>query len=303
MRSSNTRSLVVILGLIVSLFLGGASLAAADSKLSEHFFDSDGTKIHYLAAGEGEPVILIHGFTANAWNNWMETGVFGKLAGNFRVIAIDARGHGKSDKPHDPAVYGTNMAQDVLNLMDHLEIKKAHVGGYSMGGFVTMKLISMAPSRFESAIVAGAGWRQEGADRTFFDELGASLEAGKGLTPLLRALSPEGAEPPNEEALEMMNQIAMAQNDPLALAAAIRGMGDLTVAEEWLRKNPVPTLAIIGGLDPLKEGVDAMTPVMKNLEVVIIDGGDHITTLLNPQFASQLADGMHGFLARVCECL
>ena len=157
MRNSNPRSLLVILGLIVALFRGGAFPSAAASKLSEHFFDSDGTKIHYLTAGEGEPVILIHGFTGSAWSNWVEPGVFGTLAKSFRVIAIDVRGHGKSDKHYDPAAYGTLMAQDVLNLMDHLEIDKAHVGGYSMGGFLTMKLIAMEPSRFESAIVAGAG--------------------------------------------------------------------------------------------------------------------------------------------------
>jgi len=172
-----------------------------------------------------------------------------------------------------------------------------------MGGFVTMKLITTAPSRFESAIVAGAGWMRADEDSAFFEELAASLEAGEGIASLIAELMPEGAEPPSEEDLEMINRMILAQNDPLALAAAARGLDKLNATTEQLRRNPVPTLAIIGSLDTLKDGVDAMTPVMKNLEVVVIEGADHMTTVMLPQFTSQLADGMHEFLAGVCECL
>ena len=82
----------------------------------------------------------------------------------------------------------------------------------------------------------------------------------------------------------------------------IRGMGELGVSEFQLRKNEVPTIAIIGSRDPLKSGVDAMTGVMKNLTVKIIDGGDHMTTLMNPEFSSQFTNAALDFLIELCKC-
>ena len=100
-------------------------------------FDSDGVPIHYLVTGraEGEPVVLIHGFAGN-----IETGgqVIAVLQKDYKVIALDCRGHGGSGKPHDPAKYGVEMANDVARLLDHLKIDKAHVVGYSMGSGIAL---------------------------------------------------------------------------------------------------------------------------------------------------------------------
>ena len=105
---------------------------AAQAPNSLFFTASDGTKIHYFdIAGKGSPVVLIHGYTANAEGKWLKSNIAQTLAKNHRVIAIDARGHGKSDKPHDPAKYGPRMATDVVELLDHLKIPKAHIHGYS----------------------------------------------------------------------------------------------------------------------------------------------------------------------------
>src|SRR5688572_9268520 len=82
-------------------------------------FFSAGVRIRYIDRGEGEPVILLHGYTADIEDQWIETGVVPELARSNRVIAFDARGHGRSDKPHDPAAYGANMAHDVVRLLDH----------------------------------------------------------------------------------------------------------------------------------------------------------------------------------------
>src|SRR6266568_1595320 len=100
-------------------------------KAEEQFFQSDGIRIRYLIAGRGEPVILVHGWAASAemWSRLMDN-----LSTDHRVIALDCRGHGKSDKPHDPAQYGEEMVNDVVRLMNHLGIRKAHVISYSMGG-------------------------------------------------------------------------------------------------------------------------------------------------------------------------
>src|SRR5258708_40043771 len=87
----------------------------------DFFFDSDGVKIHYIVEGKGEPVILIHGFAASIAANWGAPGIVKALAENYQVIALDNRGHGQSEKPHDSAAYGLKMTGDVLRLMDHLK--------------------------------------------------------------------------------------------------------------------------------------------------------------------------------------
>lgn len=270
-------------------------------QFEEAHFESDGVKIRYVTSGEGEPVILVHGFSASAVANWMLPGVFSRLARDYQVFAIDARGHGGSDKPHDPDAYGAQMATDVVNLMDHLEIDRAHVGGYSMGGFITMKLIATAPERLRSAIVGGAGWMRAEDDRSLMDALAKSLESGGGMTPLLEALTPEG-ETIASEAMQAMNAQVLATNDPLALAAVARAMPGLAVGRQEIEFNTVPVLVVIGSKDPLKEAVDAMSDVLGNHETVVVDGADHISLLLSPAYSKQMSDAMATFLEARCEC-
>ena len=114
------------------------AFATSAFALEDKTFDSRGVKIHYIIEGQGEPVILVHGFTASIPVQWGLPGIISKLAKQYQVIALDNRGHGNSDKPHDPDSYGKQMPEDVLRLMDHLKIKKAHVVGYSMGGFMAV---------------------------------------------------------------------------------------------------------------------------------------------------------------------
>lgn len=289
-----TASIVVLLFLIACAF---PTLA----QFEEGRFQSDGVEIRYVTAGDGEPVILIHGFSASAAANWMLPGVFTRLAENFQVIAIDARGHGGSGKPHEPTAYGEQMAQDVIRLLDHLEIDRAHVGGYSMGGFITMKLLTLAPERLRSAIVGGAGWMRPEDDPSLTEALAASLESGGGMTPLLEELTPEG-ETMAPEAIQAMNAQVLATNDPLALAAVARAMPTLAVEQEQIEFNTVPVLVVIGSKDPLKEGVDAMADVLGNHETTVVDGADHLSILINPAYAKQMADAMETFLLARCEC-
>jgi Predicted hydrolases or acyltransferases (alpha/beta hydrolase superfamily) len=117
--------------LIVLLLLLSVTANAEDGT-----FDSKGVKIHFRILGQGEPVFLIHGFTGTleSWNK-----LASDLARTHFVVSLDCRGHGKSDKPHDPKAYGTEMVEDVVRLMDNLRIPKAHVIGYSMGAMITGK--------------------------------------------------------------------------------------------------------------------------------------------------------------------
>jgi pimeloyl-ACP methyl ester carboxylesterase len=275
----------------------GKTPAAADKHaqssipISTDSFDSNGVKIHYVTAGEGEPVVLIHGFTADWARNWKLPGVFDALARHYKVIAVDNRGHGQSGKPHDPARYGTEMVEDVVRLLDHLKIDKAHVVGYSMGGFITDKLLTVHPERVISATLGGAGWAKENDERmNFIDELAESLDAGKGITPLILRLVPAGQPKPSDEQIQTINGMIMLTNDQKALAAVIRGMKKLSVTETALKKNRVPTLALIGELDPLKAGVDDLSKVMPDLKVVVIEGADHMSAFNKPQFVEALED-------------
>src|SRR5690242_19535896 len=108
-------------------------------------FESDGVQIHYTVAGKGTPVVLIHGLYASAKTNWELPGIVADLAKSHTVIALDNRGHGQSDKPEKEGEYGVKMVEDVVRLLDHLHIEKAEVAGYSMGGMITMKLLTLHP--------------------------------------------------------------------------------------------------------------------------------------------------------------
>src|SRR5918995_610045 len=114
------------------------------------FFDSNGVQIRYVEQGEGAPVVLIHGYTGTLDRHWINPGVFANLAKDHRVIAIDCRGHGKSGKPTDSNAYGAEMGQDIVRLLDHLKIPRAHIVGFSMGAIIAAHMLTTNPVRFSS---------------------------------------------------------------------------------------------------------------------------------------------------------
>lgn len=277
--------------LLVCCVASWAVLCSALAVAEEGTFDSAGVRIRYLVEGEGEPVLLIHGFTASADMNWGAPGVISALAEDYRVIAIDNRGHGRSGKPHDPEQYGVEMVRDQIRLLDHLGIEKAHIIGYSMGGFITNKLVSMYPERVLSATLGGAGWRKDDDEvGTALTELAEALETGQGIRPLILRLYPPNAEPPSEEQLKTMNDLVMFFNDPKALAAVARGMQHLAITEDQVRAIRTPMLAVIGDLDTLKPGVDEMAEVLPALKVVVIEDADHMSAFNRPEFLQALRE-------------
>lgn len=252
------------------------------------FFDSGGVKIHYLVKGKGEPVLLIHGFAGSAQGQWGLTGILKGLAKDHRVIALDVRGHGKSGKPTEIKQYGTEMVEDVVRLLDHLKIQKAHVVGYSMGALITSKLIATHPDRLRSATLGGAGAIPAGAKLPpFIDELADSLENGKGIGPLLAALTPAGKRKPRPAAIRVINRRVVGNNGKV-LAAVVRSWKTLAVPPERLKSNKVPTLALIGEHDPFRPSVDALKERMDNLQVVVIDDANHMTAFTKPKFLRTL---------------
>jgi pimeloyl-ACP methyl ester carboxylesterase len=135
-----------------AVLLCACSIYAQDAA---SFTTSDGVKIHYLTMGtSGSWVVLIHGYTDTAQRMWFTTGIAPVLAKRHRVVALDNRNHGQSDKP---VPNGPGRAQDIVELMDHLKIAKAHIHGYSMGGALTGQLLAMIPQRFITAGFGGSG--------------------------------------------------------------------------------------------------------------------------------------------------
>lgn len=282
---------------LVALIAFSGAWAQGDAS-TRSFTASDGVEIHYLVEGRGDPVVLLHGITGTAASNWGGAGIIDRLAEEFQVIAVDQRGHGESGKPHDAASYGERMALDVVDLLDHLRLQQAHVVGYSMGGFITMKVVALAPDRLMSAVVGGAGWPSpELRDDAMFNALAESLEAGKGGGPLVEFLWP-GEEPPTPEQTQAIGQAMVASNDQAALAAVVRGMAGLDVSAELLRVNKVPTLNIIGSDDPLKPNADALVDVMQEHRLHVIEGANHMNTLNSPEFV----DTVRAFFIELCNC-
>jgi pimeloyl-ACP methyl ester carboxylesterase len=141
--------------LAVAVFLTATSALAQQAFNEDYFTTSDGVKIHYLTAGtSGSWVVLIHGYSDNAERMWFRTGIAPALVKNHRIVALDNRNHGKSDKPQPG---GSGNPKDVIELMDHLHIDRAHIHGYSMGGGMTGQLLALIPDRFITAGFGGSG--------------------------------------------------------------------------------------------------------------------------------------------------
>ncbi len=147
-----------VLVLLSALVLSGAQ-AVSQQRTDNYFEASDGIRIHYWEMGKGTPVVLIHGL-GQSGQLWLDNGVADALGRNHRVMVVDARGHGLSDKPHDPLKYGPQTAEDVIELLDHLKIDKAHIHGYSLGGFMVTDLLTRHPERFLTASLGGSGIRE-----------------------------------------------------------------------------------------------------------------------------------------------
>jgi pimeloyl-ACP methyl ester carboxylesterase len=155
-----------------------------------------------------------------------------------------------------------------------------------MGGFFTLDLLCDHPERFLTATLGGAGF--DAPDAGALAELADSLEQGKGIGPLMVMLTPPGQQPPTPEQLAPINKMLLSINDPLALAAVARG-GLPHVTEAQVKANKVPTLAMVGSLDPLKAGVDHLEAMnMPNLKVVVVPGATHMTAFASPVFIQNL---------------
>jgi pimeloyl-ACP methyl ester carboxylesterase len=280
----------LILGSIVCLSLISTGLRADEPGPKKPCFDSGGVKIHDVVRGkdDGEPVLLIHGFLGDIDRQWAPQ--IKALVNDYKVLALDCRGHGASEKPHDSKKYGLEMVKDVARLLDHLKIDKAHIVGYSMGGGIALQFAVRHPERVRSLTVGGAGRPQPGRQQ-LLDALADSLEQGKGISPLILALTPRGQAKPTEVQLGLMNNLLLARQDTKALTAMVRsGVNnkDLELTEGQVKGIRVPVLALIGEIDPFREEVDGLKKWLPSMKIVVIEKADHITAFIRPEFISAL---------------
>jgi len=253
-------------------------LAPAISSAQDQFFDSNGVTIHYIEQGRGEPIVLLHG-VGGSLQNFVTRGVLPNLARDYRVIALDLRGHGQSGKPHDPKQYGREMSLDVVRLLDHLGIRRAHVVGYSLGAFLTAQLLTLHPDRFLTAtLVAGPGllrWTPELAREA--EQEATEREKECASRTLMYLLAPPTGPTPTEEQINASAAACFADvnQDRFAIAALTRSRRDLVITPTAAAAVTVPTLAIVGSLDPNTPSMEQLKMLRPALKLVIVDGATH----------------------------
>ena len=244
-------------------------------------FDSNGVAIHYVDRGSGTPVVLLHGFTGSYERHWERTGVTDALLkAGYRVVGMDSRGHGTSGKPLDSKQYGLEMVRDVVRLLDHLDLERVHVVGYSMGGAIANQLLVGYADRLLTVTLLGAGW--EGEDLTDLESQMLALAEGfaRGDASVLIRGVTAGETPPTEEQMKALNASLFARNAPEVLATVARGLPPLfQISADRLRAVKTPVLAIIGEHDHNLESVNRMAAVVPGLEVVQIPGASHATSV------------------------
>ena len=252
-------------------------------------FDSAGVAIAYLEEGAGSPVVLVHSYAGDLQSQWIDTGVFAALAREHRVAAFDHRGHGRSGKPHDPGAYGVQMTWDIVRLLDHLGIERAHIVGYSMGAHLVAQLLTLAPGRFLSATLGGGTGRRHWSAE---EERQGEIEAGEMEQGSLRAqmlrLWPKDKPPPGEKAIARSSSAFLDGKDRLALAAVRRSNRGQAFETEALRGVSVPVLGIVGAADPYLASYEELSGVLPQMELVVIEGAEHAGAAGRREFVEAL---------------
>jgi pimeloyl-ACP methyl ester carboxylesterase len=258
----------------------------------DRFFDAAaGVRLRYLEQGDGEPVVLLHSYTGNVERQWVSSGVLDALSGHYRVFALDQRGHGRSSKPHDPSAYGREMALDVVRLLDHLGIDRAHVVGYSMGAHVTAQLVMLAPQRLCSAVFGGApgrlSWTAD--DEAQSEREADEMEQGLLTSQVLRLWPPDRPLPAAAE-LARRSMLPREGQDLLALAAFRRAGKAQVVSARDIADAGVPILGIVGSADPYRSRMHALRDVVTTMKIVTLEGARHADAPLHAGFVPAIVE-------------
>ncbi len=245
-------------------------------------FQSEGIEIAYESHGEGPPIILVHGFASNGQVNWVDTGWVEALTeAGYRAITIDNRGHGQSEKLYEPDYYpAREMAHDVVNLIDHLELGSAVLMGYSMGARISAFAAIDAPEKVTAVIFGGLGINM-------IRGMSDSEEIIEGL------LAPSLSEVTHKTARQFRIFADHTGSDRKALAACMAS-SRARISEEDVRKVSVPALVAVGSDDDVGGAPEPLAEMMEKGEALVIERRDHMRATGDPQFKA----GVLAFLER-----
>jgi pimeloyl-ACP methyl ester carboxylesterase len=227
-------------------------------------FRHEGVEIAFLDEGEGEPIVLVHGFASTAQVNWVHPGWVATLrSAGRRVIALDNRGHGASSKLYDPAEYhSARMAEDVRALLDHLGLGRADVMGYSMGSRIAAFFALAHPDRLRRAVLGG---------------LGSHLVDGVGLpesiAEALEAPSLADVHDPTGRTFRAFAE--QTKSDLRALAACIRGSRQ-TLTRDQVATIRAPVLVAVGTNDTVAGSAHELARLLPAGRALDIPGRDHM---------------------------
>lgn len=239
---------------------------------TEFLTADDGVRLAYERMGEGPAVMLVHGFGSSRSQNWKVTGWYSTLMeAGFSLLALDCRGHGESDKPHDPSAYGhARMAEDVRQVMAAAGVGRALLCGYSMGGFISLRLTADHPDRVVKLALAGVGAHYlhgpRIADPQSRDLLAEALEMDdpSSLTDRRAVMFRAFAEQPGK--------------DRFALAACMRAMSP-RLPSETLAQIEQPVLVVCGDKDDISGEPSELAAQFRHGSAVLIPARDHMTAV------------------------
>jgi pimeloyl-ACP methyl ester carboxylesterase len=235
-------------------------------------FEHDGVEIAFLDEGQGEPIILVHGFASTAQVNWVHPGWIATLTrAGRRVIALDNRGHGASSKLHDPAAYhSARMAEDIRALLDHLALHRADVMGYSMGARISAFFALAHAQRLRRAVFGG---------------LGIHLVRGAGLPEnIAEALEAPSLADVHDPTGRMFRAFAeRTGSDLTALAACARGSRQ-TLTREEMASIRAPVLVAVGSKDVIAGSPHELAELMPHGRALDIPGRDHMLAVGDKAF-------------------
>lgn len=265
---------------VVLICVAGVSPLLAASRS----FLSNGVKIQYLDEGKGETLVLLHG-SGGGYDDFAYAGVIRALRKDYRILAPDARAHGRSGHPRGVEHYGMEMIDDVVRLLDQAGVDRAHVLGFSMGARIAAKLMVTHPERLRSVILAGGGARRDTPrDRANLEALARRWETGDIL---IRAW-PDDSPPATMAEARRLSDEALKGRHRHAIAALTRGRVAWYVSPDELRASQVPAIGIAGTRDGALAEVRRTAEAKPGMTVVEIEGAGHVETLSRKEFVAAI---------------
>jgi pimeloyl-ACP methyl ester carboxylesterase len=247
-------------------------------------FQHDSLTLAYDDIGNGECIVLIHGFASNRNENWRRVGWYGAIERKrMRLLALDVRGHGESAKPHDAALYTSEaLAGDLIALMDHAGAARAHMLGYSMGARIALATALAHPDRVDHLVIGGIG--------------GALFDPQREGHLLSHAMSADSPDAIAEPLLQSFRHFADEQGeDRKALAACAKGL-DFGFTREGVSRVGAPTLVVAGARDALAGSPEELARAIPGARAVTLPGCDHFSAIPHALFKASAFDFLDGVL-------